>query len=286
MRINNFLKSHIRNFYYDIKDIIVCDSGLSDNVRLKDKYRGERIFILGSGGSINLYDLKQLENEHVMTQNNFHVHPEIKKINPGFHCVVPYYQTEKEYEVWVDWIGDMEKKMPGADFFWGENTKEMIAKNFPKINEKSHYIKAKYNVLTLDSARVDITKTIMGIPTVTTQCITVALYMGFSEIYLLGFDNDQIFHGRKTQNRFYGMSKITNTNAERNILDKQRGKEITRSWFNKWLTSKQLDLLEKYACENNMSIINASNEGVLDNFLRKPLTEIIGSDMLIKEDLK
>jgi hypothetical protein len=286
MKIDNFIKSYLRNFYYDVKELIVHDRDLLDNVKLKDKYRGKRIFILGSGGSIKLYDLKQLENENVMTQNNFHVHPDINKINPAFHCVVPYYQTEKEQDAWVDWIGDMEEKMPETRFFWGKNTKEIISDKFPKINDRSYYIKAKYNVLTLNKARIDMTKTLMSIPTATTQCISIALYMGFSEIYLLGFDNDQIFHERKTQNRFYGMSKITDTDAERDILNKQRGKEITTSWFNKWLTSKQLDLLEKYALENDISVINASNEGILDNFIRKPLIDIIGNDMLNKESSK
>ena len=286
MNIKKVLKSYIRNSFYDIKDLFIQDKILLKNKELKDKYKGKRLFILGSGGSIKLYDLKQLKDEYVMTQNNFHVHPDILDIDPAFHCVVPYYQTDKEHSVWIDWIKDMDEKLPNAQFFWGKNTKEIIDNNFENIKNKSYYIHPKYNLLTLDNAKVDISKTIMSLQTVTTQCITTAIYMGFSEIYLLGFDNDQICHERKEQNRFYGMSKITDTEAERNQLDKQRGEKVTLSWWNKWITSKQLDLLEIYSRKQNIKIINASDEGLLDNFKRESLKDIIGNNMLEKRIMK
>ena len=283
MNLFKVLKSYVRNGTYTIKDTFISDKDLVKNKELKNKYKGKRLFILGSGGSINLYDLKQLKDEYVMTQNNFHVHSDIMGINPSFHCIIPYYQTDKEYSRWIEWIGDMEERLPNAQFFWGRNTKDMIDNNFKNIKDKSYYINAKYDLLSLTKARVDMSKTIMRLQTVTTQCISIALHMGFSEIYLLGFDNDQICHERKNQNRFYGMSKITDTDAERKQLDKQRGQKITVSWFNKWITSKQLDLLEVYAVKNKIEIFNASNEGLLDNFKRKSLEEIIGTDMLIKD---
>ncbi len=286
MSYNRVIKSFIRNSFYHIKDTFVKEKVLSLNKELKDKYRGKRLFILGSGGSIKLYDLKQLKDEYVMTQNNFHVHPDILEIDPDFHCVIPYYQTDKELNSWIEWIEDMQKNLPNTEFFWGKNTKKMIDNNFSALKGKSYYIDAQYNIFTLSKAKVDMTKTIMGMQTVTTQCLSVALYMGFSEIYLLGFDNDQICHESKEQNRFYGMSKITDTDSERNQLQKQRGKNVSLSWFNKWLTSKQLDMLEVYARQNSIKIVNASNEGLIDNFVREALKDIIGNDMLVKEEIK
>jgi len=280
MTLKRILKSYIKNHVLYLKDKLFKDKILLKNITLKNKYIGKRLFILGSGGSIKNYDLKQLKDEYVMTQNNFHVHPDIKKINPSFHCVIPYYQTDKEYSAWIDWIREMENKLPHAKFFWGDNTKSLIEENFVNIKNKSYYISAKYNLLTLDSAKVDISKTIMTTQTVTTQCLTVALYLGFSEIFLIGFDNDQICHQSKNQNRFYGLSKITDTDAERNIVNNQYGKKITKSWFNKWLTSKQLDLLEEYSKKNGIKIFNVSREGLLDNFERKSLKDIIGNDMI------
>ena len=92
----------------------------------------------------------------------------------------------------------------------------------------------------------------MNIPTVLTQCLTVAIYLGFKEIYLLGFDLDQICHTNdRTFGRFYGMSKITDTkfeeDAEKNLDD-----ETTDGWYTWWLMNKQFFLIKLFADQNNI----------------------------------
>ena len=209
---NKLTKSYLINSLVDVHDLLFTHPDLKKNVELKDKYNNERIFILGSGSSILLYDLKVLSNECVMTQNSFHMHNDISDINPNFHCVVPYYQTDKEHSIWVDYINDMKVRMPDSLFIWGLNTKALIDKYHEDISAKSYYVRTKYDLLTLKKAKVNISKTIMNIPTVLTQCLSVAIYLGFKEIYLLGFDLDQICHTNdRTFGRFYGMSKITDT---------------------------------------------------------------------------
>ena len=65
---------------------------LRENIKYKDVHKGERCFILGSGHSILKQDLTKLRGEIVITQNHFHVHPDIDVIQPKYHCVVPMYQ--------------------------------------------------------------------------------------------------------------------------------------------------------------------------------------------------
>ncbi|MEY8211135.1 MAG: hypothetical protein RPT00_02645 [Gammaproteobacteria bacterium] len=283
MNFTKIAKAKLWNGYIGVKDILVNDQTLGLNKKLQNIHIGNRIFILGSGASIKLYDLTQLKHEYVMTQNNFHVHPDIKEINPNYHCVVPYYQSNKEFSIWQEWISDMVEKLPNAQFCWGKNTKHLIDSNFSELKEKSYYISAKYRVLTLSKAKVDMTKTIMEINTVTTQCLILALYMGFSEIYLLGFDHNQLCGDRLKQNRFYGMSKITDTEAEAKLLDKQRGVNILQSYINTWKTQKQLGFLRSYSERNGIKIRNVSNEGILEIFERLPLREVVGNNMLLKK---
>ena len=116
---NKLTKSYLINSLVDVHDLLFTHPDLKKNVELKDKYNNERIFILGSGSSILLYDLKVLNKEYVMTQNSFHMHKDINDIEPNFHCVVPYYQSEKEISIWVDYIADMKAKMTNSLFFWG-----------------------------------------------------------------------------------------------------------------------------------------------------------------------
>jgi len=280
---NKLTKSYLINSLVDVHDLLFTHPDLKKNVELKDKYNNERIFILGSGSSILLYDLKVLKREFVMTQNSFHMHNDISDINPTFHCVVPYYQTDKEHSIWVDYIKDMKARMPNSLFLWGLNTKAIIDKYHEDISEKSYYIRTKYNLLTLKKAKVNISKTIMTIPTVLTQCLTVAIYLGFKEIYLLGFDLDQICHTNdQTYGRFYGMSKITDTKFEEDA-DKNLDDETTDGWYNWWLMNKQFFLIKDFADQNNISIVNGTRGGILSYFKREPIENIVGQEILLEK---
>jgi len=280
---NKLLKSYLINSLVDVHDLLFTHPDLKKNVELKDKYNNERIFILGSGSSISLYDLKVLSNEYVMTQNSFHMHNDISDINPNFHCVVPYYQTDKEHSIWVDYINDMKVRMPDSLFIWGLNTKALIDKYHEDISAKSYYVRTKYDLLTLKKAKVNISKTIMNIPTVLTQCLSVAIYLGFKEIFLLGFDLDQICHTNdRTFGRFYGMSKITDTkfeeDAEKNLDD-----ETTDGWYNWWLMNKQFFLIKDFADQNNIRIVNGTKGGILSYFKREPIENIVGQEILLEK---
>jgi len=280
---NKLTKSYLINSLVDVHDLLFTHPDLKKNVELKDKYNNERIFILGSGSSILLYDLKVLSNEYVMTQNSFHMHKDIHDIEPNFHCVVPYYQTDKEHSIWVDYINDMKVRMPDSLFIWGLNTKALIDKYHEDISAKSYYVRTKYDLLTLKKAKVNISKTIMNIPTVLTQCLSVAIYLGFKEIYLLGFDLDQICHTNdRTFGRFYGMSKITDTKFEEDA-EKNSDDETTDGWYNWWLMNKQFFLIKLFADQNNINIINGTKGGILSYFKREPIENIIGQEILIEK---
>jgi len=280
---NKLTKSYLINSLVDVHDLLFTHPDLKKNVELKDKYNNERIFILGSGSSILLYDLKVLSNECVMTQNSFHMHNDISDINPTFHCVVPYYQSDKEHSIWVDYINDMKVRMPDSLFIWGLNTKSLIDKFHEDLRDKSYYLRTRYNLLTLNKAKVNISKTIMTIPTVLTQCLTVAIYLGFKEIYLLGFDLDQICHTNdQTYGRFYGMSKITETEFEKDANQKL-DVETTDGWYTWWLMNKQFFLIKHFADQNNINIVNGTKGGILSYFKREPIENIIGQEILLEK---
>jgi len=280
---NKLTKSYLINSLVDVHDLLFTHPDLKKNIELKDKYNNKRIFILGSGSSILLYDLKVLKNEFVMTQNSFHMHEDIYDIEPNFHCVVPYYQTDKEHSIWVDYINDMKVRMPDSLFIWGLNTKALIDKYHEDISAKSYYVRTKYDLLTLKKAKVNISKTIMTIPTVLTQCLTVAIYLGFKEIYLLGFDLDQICHTNdQTYGRFYGMSKITETEFEK-YANQRLDVETTDGWYTWWLMNKQFFLIKHFADQNNINIINGTQGGILSYFKREPIENILGQEILLEK---
>ena len=282
--LNKLLNSFSINSLVTIYDLLFTHPILKKNIELKDRYKNERIFILGSGSSILHYDLKVLKNEHVMTQNSFYMHNDISNIDPNYHCVIPYYQSDKEYSIWINYIAEMKDSMPNSLFIWGLNTRSLIKKHHKDINDRSYYIRTKYDLLTLNKAKVNISKTIMNIPTVLTQCLIVAMYMGFKEIYLLGFDLDQICHTKdQTYGRFYGMSKITDTEFEKNENERLDLK-TTDGWYTWWLMNKQFFLLKHFADQNNISIVNGTKGGILSYFKREPIENIIGKIILAEKE--
>ena len=282
--LNKLLNSFSINSLVTVYDLLFTHPILKKNFELKDKYKNERIFILGSGSSILQYDLKVLKNENVMTQNSFYMHDDISNIDPNYHCVIPYYQSDKEFSIWIDYIAEMKELMPNSLFIWGLNTRSLIEKHHKDISDRSYYIRTKYNLLTLNKAKVNISKTIMNIPTVLTQCLIVAMYMGFKEIYLLGVDLDQICHTKdQTYGRFYGMSKITDTEFEKNENERLDIK-TTVGWYTWWLMNKQFFLLKHYADHNNIKIVNGTKGGILSYFKREPIENIIGQEILAEKE--
>ncbi len=267
MNLTYYLRGHLVNTYVSLLDMMP-NAILQQNKIFKNIHRGQRLFILGSGNSIKLQDMKLLDGEIVMTQNHFHAHQDIAIINPTYHVNVPKFHPKEYDKDWEIWFDTMEERLPAhCTFFWGLNTKEMIDRR-PTLNKRSYYIDPQYNPNCLSKAHADITKIIMRVPTVLTQCLSIAIYMGFKEIYLVGMDLNQscIIQENRDEVRFYGNSPITSNQAEKNAEIHLMDTGI--EWFNQWAIWKQLNLLNVAAKENQVQILNATRGGLLNMFPR------------------
>lgn len=275
------LKSNIKqvirnrqNLKIMLKDSLFPIAILKENQKYYNLHKGERCFILGSGPSIVKQDLKKLGGELVITQNHFQVHEDIKIIHPAYHCVVPFFHSEDFISDWIDWFRSMEARLPlDTQMFFHLNTKRILEEN-NFFTDRVNYLKVGLNSMTLERARVDITKRIIEVPTALTQCVTIALYMGFEKIYLLGCDMDQIgslIAGEKQ--RFYGDSQITNNEYE--LKNDERQLATGYIWYHYWLMWKQFILFRKYAEINNSEIINLTEGGILNCYKRQAYNEVV-----------
>jgi hypothetical protein len=253
------------------------DKLLNRNKELKNKYKGEKLFILGSGPSINDEDLSVLKGQYVMTQNNFHMHEQVNEFKPVFHVVVPKYQSKDYDEDWVEWLQDMEERLPSnCLYFFGKNTKYLIDSK-TSIGKRTYYVNQGLNPLFKTKFNCDISTRIMNVPTAITQCLMIAVYMGFSEIYFLEMDLTQIIHltsGKGRDNvRWYGHSKVTRNQAE---VDLEAA--LLKSgdiYFQHWKLWRQLNMIDEYATKRGIKIANASKHGLLNVFPRVDLQEAL-----------
>ena len=268
------VKAYLANLKQAIRTLIP-DNNLAGNRQFHLKHRGESCFILGSGHSVSRMDLKKLQGRIVMTQNHFHAHPDIQIISPMYHVLVPKYQPEEYDDTWNEWLSGMDRQLPSStQFFMAENTRYLVDEGFPGLASRTHYLNFGFEAMMMSEARIKLTEPLMYVPTVITQCISIALYMGFSKIYLVGFDLDQVCHCDRDKVRFYGNSPITANQSERDY--ENRSNPVGETWFNLWNTWHQLNLLKTKGEKNKQSIINLTDGGLLDVFSRQSYSEGVG----------
>ena len=259
--------------YFRVLDI-PPDPLLKRNARFRNLHRDQRCFLLGSGPSIREQDLTRLKGQIVMTQNHFHAHEHIRTIAPAYHVVVPKYQPEEFDDDWVAWLRSMDERLPGdTTLFFGKNTKYLVDR-LGLFANRAYYMKAGLSHVIARRAPIDITRTIFWVPTVLTQCLAIAIYMGFREIVLLGFDLDQVCRAQdRTKRRFYGMSPVTVNKAEEDV---EKSSAVSgNDWIMMWSIWRQCNLLRDEVARRGIRIVNATRGGLLNVFERRPYEEIL-----------
>lgn len=228
----------------------VCDRRFKGLKLYKNRYQGKRCFITCTGPSLTIGDLESLKNEYTFGMNSIalihdqtdwkpdffgvqdiHVFKKIsefvKQDNNGI-VFVPY-SLKKKYNLPNHWIAF---PLCGAYHLY-----EMIfgPKYFAKYSDDC-YVKVYDGY------------------TITYSLIQIAVYMGFSEIYLLGCDCN--YMGGKQhfiETGHYDPGAVHA--AER--------------------TSAAYEIAKKYADQHGVKIFNATRGGKLELFPRKKLDDVL-----------
>lgn len=150
--------------------------------RLKDSHKGEKCFVIGNGPSLKAEDLQKLHENHVLSFGSNRIFKIFDQTDwrPDFFAsedIIILRDIQREVEaipsqkkfipVNLKWYEDVDIK--GADYFYMD-----YQSAFPNSFGMS----------------LDIPHCIRCHATVTVTCLQLAIYMGFSEIYLLGVDHN------------------------------------------------------------------------------------------------
>lgn len=256
------------------KDIV------KNNAELKDKHKGRRCFLLGSGPSIKDENLKPLKNEIVFALNNFYVHDDFSEIMSGniekYYLTAPIHPPQTETE-WKDWFSDMEQHMPkNVNLIFGisnqnNNIKSILSHHNLFVNFKKYWYYAGININDYYNYKprdIDITRMTWIADTISIHSIIVAIYMGFSEIYLLGMDHNYICNN-KSNYRFYKDGIHQNDEDERMLKDTSLTKHLS---FSIYKIFHQYELLSN---NSDTEIYNTSRNSLLDIFEYVTFKDII-----------
>ncbi len=164
---------------------------LETNVRIKNRHKGQRCFILGTGSSVKKQDLKLLVGENVISLSNSFVHPDYGLVKPQYHVLPPLIKDHPMFDKseFVSWLKIMEKQTLEAEMFFHVGDKNLIDEAGLFKNRTIHWNEycswdPSQNVKEIDLAMIP------AIWSVSEYAICVAIYLGFEEIYLLGIDHD------------------------------------------------------------------------------------------------
>lgn len=281
-KLENFTKSILLLAYYKLRYKELTNL-IKLNKEFENIHKGKRCFVIGNGPSLKEQDLSLLENEYVFTVNQIVRNPDFKKIKTNYHFWAD--------PVFFDLSPDKPEDLELLEVFKGVNTEDnkpicflpTYAYDFVKkfILDKElniRYYKVVYKFHDGYNKRINFTKFIPGFYTVVQYAIAMAIYMGFSKIYLLGCDTTGII---TTINTALKTSNIDTyaydiTENERKRLENQLKVYDMEECFNGW--SKILHLyktLNDYCKKRNIKLINCSSKTIIDSIVREKYEDVI-----------
>lgn len=146
--------------------------------KLKDVHKGDRCFIIGTGPSLKIADLEVLKNEYTFAPNRIY---ELLDKTDWF----PTYYMCQDYKI-IKTFADKIKTVKSKLSFLPVNSKNEFNDN------KYCFFVLKEQLFYPDNAPFskEVSRFIGQGYTVTYGAIQMAIYMGFSEIFLLGIDHN------------------------------------------------------------------------------------------------
>jgi hypothetical protein len=147
---------------------------------IRDKHKGERCFIIGNGPSLNKLNLTKLRNEYTFGVNAIYLNYEKMKFSPTYYVVEDYLVAEDRAEE----ISAYDK--PKIKF-WGTYLDYTLKSDERtiKLNVCLNYSDPFVPLFSKNCLRM------VGVGgSVTFMCLQLAYYMGFKEVYMIGFDHN------------------------------------------------------------------------------------------------
>lgn len=226
--------------------------------KLKGSKKGEKCFIVGNGPSLTVSDLDKLTGYDCFGANEIHkIFPQTKW-RPKYYVLTDRYTKSTPEE-----IRDLDTEYVFlSDYYCKYN--QVLRKDFICI----------HNLYNLFSKNIrfssDMKKGYFVAATVSYTTMQIAAYLGYSEVYLIGFDHNYHFEFDKTgkvvetdmaNTHFY--KDEDNNAATSDIVGNMIGMEAAYTVF------------KKYAGEHGITVKNATRGGKLELFERVDLDDVI-----------
>lgn len=228
-------------------------------LRLKNKYKGKRCFIIGNGPSLTPADLDMLKDEYTFASNKIYKLFNKTTWRPTFYMVVDPIVLQEN----VDEINQVK----------ANNT--FTLKYYKHLFKADIYFNNNLNKNQRGAFSTNIMESLYSSGTVSYHLLQIAHYMGFSEVYLLGHDYN--FKGAISRTRDLSfLKKEANSQLyfSNNYIredEKKAGQAPEEMYFG-------MEKAKKVFESSGRQIYNATRVTYLDVFDKINFNELLGDN--------
>lgn len=256
------------------------------NKEFEGKYKGMRCFVLGNGPSLKDVDFSDLKDEYVFTVNQIARKPEFRELNTNFHFWVDANffnldSTKPEDMELLEVMKEVKTKENSPKCFYPIEYKSFVEKFQLHRLLDVYYFKTPMPFYEGFNHRIDMSRFGMSFGTVVQWAIQMAVYMGFTEIYLLGCDNTGILTLFKTalksnddSDYVYKFSDNDKKRMESLLFSENSLEGYVEAYLQVMIGYRRLSA---YCRANNVKLINCSSQTVIDSIERMQLKDVLKS---------
>jgi tetratricopeptide (TPR) repeat protein len=244
--------------------------------KLRNTRVGQRCFIIGNGPSLLKQDLKKLTGEFTFVTNWFSNHPDCKAIQPKYYCIASHtvfggWSNNVEHSLDKTFKTKLLENAPDSHIIFSYRFKPLLDQDPDFLNRKLDYLlfdNPKRKIYYEGGFNPDLSGfQYNGFTGILTFCIPLAIYMGFSEIYLVGCDCDyQLESPEKPKSYFYKPEQHTTLTT--------RYENLCFEWAPDGPVFKSYEAVKAAAAKRGVRIFNATAGGKLEVFDRVPFESL------------
>lgn len=242
---------------------VYLNSNIKKLASYKDKHKGERVFLIGTGPSLKAEDLEMIRNEYSIGCNMVYKIYSQTSWRPTYHCV-----TDRNYGIRLS--EELSRKIT-VPFFVPKSTYVRM-KQHPQnsIWISDIYEQDTYEVTGDMLSYCRVQGTVMGF------MIELAIFMGFEEIYLLGVDCTSSFQKKGHFVKDYVPENLNKENEQRLRADDNLTKEQAAARSIDRSISAYKTIQEFVMQTGKAKVYNATRGGALEVFPRVCLENVLG----------
>ena len=272
------LKRHISSIYGNNTETNI----LMQNKKFKNSHVGERIIIVANGPSIKNEKLQLLDGENIFTVNQMIRKPEFASLKPlaNFWFDPAYFDEDMPEESKCEFKELFQRTCNLTNSI--VNFVPLYAHKYLEKNkmayERVHYIDSSLFFYDGYNDEFDFTKAVPGFQNIVQYAISMAIYMGFKQICLLGVDStgiitkiNSVLDQSIEQCYSYDLGEKGQKYVN-SLLDYFSVEEQFAGWTRIFHLYKEL---YRYCSIRNIELINCSSQTIIEGIPRKSLEKAL-----------